>query len=71
MIEAICSEILVSGLFWINNKNIDYNEAKDYYISYNNQQAYVIPDSYAALDRCGGKKVTKISKKKLYNFLKN
>ncbi len=50
MFESMCSEVLLSGLLYINNKNVDHMRHNDVHIQYP-AVSYVIPDKVALLTK--------------------
>jgi hypothetical protein len=48
MLDAMCSEVLLSGLLYINNKSMDHMKNNDVFIQYSNV-SYVVPDKTSLL----------------------
>lgn len=50
MFESMCSEVLLSGLLYINNKTIDRMDHNDVHIQYS-AVSYVVPDELSLLTK--------------------
>ncbi len=71
--DTLCAEVLLTGLLWVNGKTIDLDKRNQVYISYQNQEAYVVPDEYALITANCTKKErvpTNLSKSVMQNYIK-
>lgn len=60
MVENLCAEVLLTGLLWVNNKTIDLDTRNQIYISYEKNEAYVLPDDYSLIiNKCEKEKLVK------------
>lgn len=70
--DTLCAEVLLTGLLWVNGKTIDLDKRNQIYISYQKQEAFVVPDEYALITaNCNKEKFpTNISKNNMQNYIK-